>query len=123
MLAHTLLPHGLILNFGLCQISTGSCKTALVHDNGGDDDITRKGLFAYDASITQLYFKWNNLNVSVETSQIAGPHSDFVAMITPVVNQSATAVNLSDFAVVLVAMMADDKLPGEKQNGLGFHFP
>jgi len=123
LLAHTLLPHGLILNFGLCQISTGSCKTALVHDNGGDDDITRKGLFAYDASITQLYFKWNNLNVSVETSQIAGPHSDFVAMITPVVNQSATAVNLSDFAVVLVAMMADDKLPGEKQNGLGFHFP
>ena len=40
LLAHTLLPHGLILNFGLCQISSGNCKTALVHDNGADDAIT-----------------------------------------------------------------------------------
>ena len=48
ILAHTLLPHGLILKFGLCQLSSGDCKTDLTHDNGPDDAATRKGLYAYD---------------------------------------------------------------------------
>ena len=80
--AHALIPHGLVLELGLCQLSTGKCKGDLFHDNGGDDAITRKGLHAYDHSVTQLFFSYQGTNVSVETSQIAGPHSDFVARVS-----------------------------------------
>lgn len=59
--------------------------------------------------MTQLFFSFAGVNVSVETSQIAGPHSDFVAQVKA---QFQKPLNRSDFAVLMVAQQANERLPG-----------
>ena len=111
--AHALLPHGVVLQIGLCQISGNTCQ-----EDGTksmiDGDQIRLGPHAHDHSYTQLFFAAKGFNVSIETSQLGGvAGADFVALVTGAAVQ-AKGTNASDFAVVLIARMADDTLAGAR---------
>eukprot|EP01052_Picozoa_sp_SAG31_P002131 SAG31_NODE_72_length_27821_cov_26.870572_7_plen_604_part_00 len=82
--AHALLPHGVLIKFGVCD-SDGSC-TEEASKNMQNNDLVRVGAHAYDHSYTQLYMNsTNHCNVSIETSQLDGKAGgDLVTLITPI---------------------------------------
>eukprot|EP00658_Telonema_sp_P-2_P034540 TRINITY_DN25205_c0_g1_i2.p1 TRINITY_DN25205_c0_g1~~TRINITY_DN25205_c0_g1_i2.p1 ORF type:complete len:721 (+),score=172.82 TRINITY_DN25205_c0_g1_i2:163-2325(+) len=101
--AHILLPAGVMLKIGLCDLNTRSCKE---DGEKGDIDsgVVRLGPHALDHSYTQLYFSQAAANVSIETSQRDG---DFFMVVTP-----AAGFNASQFAVVVIALFTDQNVPG-----------
>lgn len=117
--AHILLPAGIMLKFGICQLSTKQCKE---DGTKGDIDsgVVRLGPHAHDHSYTQLYIAYNGFNMSVETSQLNGqPDAPLVVQATAVAGASqndnghgnrsehGAANNNSDFALVLIALFTD----------------
>lgn len=105
--AHALLPHGVLISFGMCG-ADGSCDQNA--DKGmQNNDLVRVGAHAYDHSYTQLYFQGSTkCNVSIETSQIDGKQGgDLVALITPVSGcAGASALGVMQMTDNLTAMCA-----------------
>jgi len=66
--AHILLPAGLMLKFGLCEVSSGVCKE---DSEKGDIDsgAVRLGPHALDHSYTQLFLAFRDANVSVGVAE------------------------------------------------------
>jgi hypothetical protein len=118
MTAHILLPTGLMLRIGICEVSSKSCKEdALKADT--DSGVVRLGPHALDHSYTQLFLAFKDANFSVETSQIGGePGADLVVQLTPV-----GGFNTSNYAMVVIPLFTDVgvdqaswRLPGTVQS-------
>jgi hypothetical protein len=121
--AHALLPHGVLLKFGVCG-ADGSCDENA--DKGmQNNDLVRVGAHAYDHSYTQLYMQGSNskCNVSIETSQIGGEAGgDLVALVTPVPGhcpKGASAVAVMQMTDNLTDMCAVRHVWGTLQPGAG----
>lgn len=100
--AQILIPTGLMLKFGLCQVDGGTCKE---DGEKGDIDsgVVRLGPHALDHSYTQPYFSYNQANVSVETSQVGGvAGGDLLVTVTP-----QGTWNRSNYAVVVIGLFTD----------------
>ena len=100
--APILLPHGLMLQFGLCRISTQTCMWS-GDKSEIDDGNVRLGLHAYDHSHTQLYYSAPGATVSFETSQAGGEaFGDLLVRASP-----AGAWNLFDYTFLVSPVFCD----------------
>ena len=82
--AHALLPHGILIKFGVCDADGGCTKDAT--KGAQTSDLVRVGAHAYDHSYTQLYMNSSkHCNISLETSQVGGvADADLIALVTPI---------------------------------------
>ena len=99
LLSLVLLPDSAVLNVGICQLSTQTCKTDAQIEN--TDATLRVGPFALDRSYAQFYLAWQQVNVSIEFG--AQGDRDVSVLVTP---QNCATTNCSDYAVVLLGRFA-----------------
>ena len=85
VLAHVLLPEGLILNLAFKQhrwLAEPYLREALIGRRGEDRERITPGLHTWDGSFTSLRLRWEQLDVTVES---AHDGDDLVVLITPAI--------------------------------------